>query len=175
MSRNLPPIFSSMSFMFSSFTCCYSVARLHPTLCDPMVCSTPGFPVLHQLPELAQTHVHWINDAIQPSCPLSSIPSPPAFSLSHHQGLFQWVGCLHQVAKVLEVKVQYQSFPWIFRAFIHAVCWSLCIRQLLEVRAIGKWTRCCLCCQNLESSSELTLLCLRAVSLWIEDIKYTVL
>ena len=60
----------------------------------------PGFPVHHQLPELAQTHVHLVGDAIQPSHPLSS-PSP-AFSLSQHQGLFQCVGSLHQVAKVLE-------------------------------------------------------------------------
>ena len=62
--------------------CCYSVAQLCPTLCDPMDSSTPGFPVLHHLPELAQTHVHWVSDAIQPSCPLSS-PSP-AFNLSQH-------------------------------------------------------------------------------------------
>ena len=55
-----------------------------------MDCSTPGFPVLHYLPEFAQTHVHWVGDAIQPSHPLSS-PSPPALSLSQHQGLFQWV------------------------------------------------------------------------------------
>ena len=65
-----------------------------------MDCSTPGFPVLHHLQELAQTHVHWVRDAIQPSHPLSS-PSPPAFYLSQHQGLFQWVDSLHQVAKVL--------------------------------------------------------------------------
>ena len=51
-----------------------------PTLCKPMDCSTPGFPVHHQLPELAQTHVHYISDAIQPSHPLLS-PSPPAFNL----------------------------------------------------------------------------------------------
>ena len=67
-----------------------SVAQSCPTLCDPMDCSTPGLPVHHQLPEFAQTHVHWVGDAIQPSHPLSS-PSPPAFSLSQHQGLFQWV------------------------------------------------------------------------------------
>ena len=63
-----------------------SVAQLCPTLYDPMDCSTPGFPVHHQLPEFAQTHVHWVSNAIQPSHPLSS-PSP-AFSLSQHQGLF---------------------------------------------------------------------------------------
>ena len=64
-----------------------------------MYCSTSGFPVHHQLPELAQTHVHWVGDAIQPSHPLS-FPSPPAFNLSQHLGLFQWVNSLHQVAKV---------------------------------------------------------------------------
>ena len=58
------------------------------TLCHPMDCTTPGFPVHHQLPELTQTHVHRVGDAIQSSHPLSS-PSPPAFSLSQHQGLFQ--------------------------------------------------------------------------------------
>ena len=76
-----------------------------------MDCSTPGLPVDHQLLELTQTHVHWIGDAIQPSHPLSS-PSPPALNLSQHQGLFQWVSSLHQVAKVLELQLQYQSFQW---------------------------------------------------------------
>ena len=66
----------------------HSVTQLCPTLCHPMDGSTPGFSVHHQLPELAQTHVHQVGDAIQPSHPLSS-PSPPAFNLSQHQGLFQ--------------------------------------------------------------------------------------
>ena len=79
--------------------CCCSVTQLCPTLCDPMDCSMPGFPVLHYLLELAQTHVHWVDDAIQPSLPLSS-PSPPAFSLSQNQGLFQWVGSSHQVVSI---------------------------------------------------------------------------
>ena len=61
-----------------------SVAQSCPTLCDPVDCSTPGFPVHHQLLEFTQTHVHWVSDAIQPSHPLSS-PSPPAFNLSQHQ------------------------------------------------------------------------------------------
>ena len=82
-------------------------------LFDLMDCSMPGFPVHHQLPELAPTHVHWVSDAIQPSHPLLS-PSP-AFSLSQHQGLFQWVSSLHQVAKALELQLQHQSFQWIFR------------------------------------------------------------
>ena len=67
-----------------------------------MDCSTPGLPVHHQLPDLTQTHVHWISDAIQPFPPLSS-PSPPAFNLSQHEGLFHWVSSSHQVAKVLEL------------------------------------------------------------------------
>ena len=69
-----------------------------------MDCSTPGFRVHHQLPELAQTHVHLDNDAIQPSNPLSS-PSPPALHLFQHQGLFQGVSSLHKVAKVLEFQL----------------------------------------------------------------------
>ena len=91
-----------------------SVAQSCLTLCDPMDCSMPGFPVHQQLPELAQTYVHWVGDAIQPSHPLSS-PSPPAFNLSQHQGLFQWVTSAHQVAKVLEFQLQHRSFQWIFR------------------------------------------------------------
>jgi len=91
-----------------------SVSQSCLTLCDPMECSTPGLPVHHQLPELTQTHVHWVGDAIQKSHPLSS-PSPPAFHLSQHQGLCKWVSTSHQVAKVLEFQLQHQSFQWIFR------------------------------------------------------------
>ena len=96
------------SVQFSSLT------QLCPTLCDSMDCRTPGFPVHHQFPELAQTHIHWVSDAIQPSHPLLS-PSPLAFNLSQHQGLFQWVDSSHQVVKVLELLLQHQSFQWIFR------------------------------------------------------------
>ena len=74
-----------------------SVTQSCPTLCDPVDHSTPDFPVHHQLPELAQTHVHRVRDAIQPSHPLSS-PSPSAFNLSQHQGLFQWVSSSYQMA-----------------------------------------------------------------------------
>ena len=91
-----------------------SVAQLCLTLCYPMDCSTPGFLVHHQLLELTQTHVHGGGDAIQPPHPLSS-PSPPAFNLSQHQGLFQWVSSSNQVAKILELQLQHQSFQWIFR------------------------------------------------------------
>ena len=66
-----------------------SVTQSSHTFCNPMDCSMTGFPVHHQLLKLAQTHVHRVGDAIQPSHPLSS-PSPPAFNLSQHQGLFQW-------------------------------------------------------------------------------------
>ena len=91
-----------------------SVAQSHLTLCDPMDCGTPGFPVYHQLLKLAQTHLYQVGDAIQLSHSLSS-PSLPAFSLSQHQGFFQWVSSSHQVAKVLEFLLQHQSFQWIFR------------------------------------------------------------
>ena len=96
-------MFSSVQFILVAQSC--------PTPCDPMKRSTPGLPVYHQLPESTQTHVHWVGDAIQPSRPLSS-PSPPALNLSQHQGLFQWVNSLHQVAKVLEFQLQHQSFHW---------------------------------------------------------------
>ena len=96
-----------------------SVAQSCLTLCDPMDCSMPGFPVHHQLLEFVQTHVHRVSDAIQPSHPLSS--TSPTFSLSQHQGLFQWVSSSHQVAKVLKFqhKHHHQSFPWIFRTDSH--------------------------------------------------------
>ena len=92
-----------MSQVFSSLQC--------PTFWDPMDCSTPGLPIHHQLPELAQTHVHWVGDAIQPFHPLLC-PSPPAFNVSQHQGLFKWFSSSHQVAKVLEFQLQHRSFQW---------------------------------------------------------------
>ena len=91
-----------------------SVGQSCPTFCNPMDCSTPGLPVHHQLPEVTQTHVYWVGDAIQPSYPLSS-PSPPTFNVSQHQGLFKWVSSLHLMAKVLEFQLWHQSFPWIFK------------------------------------------------------------
>ena len=104
-----------------------SLAESYPTLPDPMNCSMPGFPVHHQLPKLAQTHVYRVGDVIQPSHPLSS-PSPPAFNLSQHQGLFQWVSSSHQVDKILEFQLQHQSFQWIFRTdFLYDwLIWSPC-------------------------------------------------
>ena len=99
-----------------------SVTQSCPTICNPMDCSIPGLLVHHQLPGFAQTHAHWVSDAIQPSHPLSS-PSPPAFNLSQHQGLFQWVNSSHQVVKVLELQLQHQSFQWIFRTDLGWTGW----------------------------------------------------
>ena len=106
-------------------SCCCSVAKSCLTLCDPMNCSMPGFPIFHYLPEFARTHVHWVGDTSQPSHPLS-FPSPPVFNLSQHPGLFQWVSYSHQVVKELEL--QYQSFQWIFRVdFLEDwLVWSPC-------------------------------------------------
>ena len=81
-----------------------SVPQSCPTLCDPMNCSMPGFPVHHQLPEFTQTHVHRVSDAIQTSHPLWS-PFPPAPNPSQHQSLFQRANSLHEVAKVLEFQL----------------------------------------------------------------------
>ena len=75
-----------------------SLCQVMSTLCDPMDCSMPGFSILHCLLAFAQTLVHWVGDAIQPSHPLSLL-SPPALNLSHHRCLFQWVSSSHQVAK----------------------------------------------------------------------------
>ena len=94
-----------------------SVAQSCSTVRNPMKCSMPGLPVYHQLPESTETHVHWGGDAIQPSHPLLS-PSPPVLNLSQHQGLFKWVSLLHQVAKVLEFQLQYQSVRWTPRTYL---------------------------------------------------------
>ena len=89
--KNIPSFIWGL--MFSSVQ-----SLSHVWLCDSMDCSTPGLPVHHQLPELTQTHVYRVGDAIQPSHPLSA-PSPPTFNCSQHQGLFQWISSLHQVIK----------------------------------------------------------------------------
>ena len=86
------------------------VAQSFPTLCDPIDCSTPGFLVHHQLPELIQTHIHQVGDTIQPSHLLSFLSSP-TFNLSQPQGLFPWVSSLHQVAKVLEFSASASVLP----------------------------------------------------------------
>ena len=106
----LPSSLFSISVRLLHFS---SVAHSCATICDPVDCSTPGLPVHRQLPEFTQTHVHWVCDAIQPSHPLLS-PSP-AFNLSQHQGLFQWLSSSHKVAKVLEFQLQHQSLQWTLR------------------------------------------------------------
>ena len=98
--------FSIVSINYIQFS---SVTQSCLTLCDPMDCTMSGFPAHHQLPKCAQTHVHWFDDAAQPSHPLSS-PSPPAFNLAHPQSLFQRVSYSHQMAKVLELQLQHHSF-----------------------------------------------------------------
>ena len=98
-----------------------SVAQSCPTLCDPMDYSTPGLPVCHQLQEFTQTHVHWVRDAIQPSYSLLS-PSP-TFNPSQYQNLLNWFSSSHQVAKILDFQLQYQSFQWIFRNNFFRIDW----------------------------------------------------
>ena len=107
----------SQSVQFSSVT------QSCLTLCDPVDCSTLCIPVHHQLPELTQTHVHRVGDAIQSSHPQLS-PSPPAFNLSQEQGLFKWISSSHQVARLLER--QHQFFQWIFRTdfLVDWLVWS---------------------------------------------------
>ena len=99
-------------FLFPNSWC--SVAKSRPTLCNPMNCSMPSFPNLYHLLKLAQTHVHWLDDAIQLSYFLSPT-SPPAVNLSQHHCLFQWIISSYQMAKVLELQLHHQSFQRIFR------------------------------------------------------------
>ena len=98
----LPSLRSYHAFNSSAQSC--------PTLGDPIDCSTPGLPVHYQLPELAQTHVHRVSDAFQPSHTLSS-PSPSAFSLSQNQGPFQWVSPSHLVAQCIGVSASASVLP----------------------------------------------------------------
>ena len=118
---------------FSTLFSISSVSQSCLTHCDPMDWSMPGFPVHHQLPELAQTHVHRISEAIQISHLLSSL-SPPAFNFPQHQGIFQWVSSSHQAAKVLEFQFQHQSFQWIFRIdfLLDLLVWSHTLRNSQE-------------------------------------------
>ena len=103
-------IFFTFAFSLLNLLQFSSVTQSCPTLCDPLDCSQTSQSIINS----QRTHVHRVSDAIQPSYPLSS-PSPPAFNLSQHQDLFKWVSSSHQVAKVLELPLQHQSFQWIFR------------------------------------------------------------
>ena len=93
------PQLKQLSTQEHQLCCCSSVTQLCPTLWDPKDCNTPGLPVPHHLPEFAQVHVHCISDATQPPHPL--MPSSSAVDFFQHQGLLQWVSCLHQVTKIL--------------------------------------------------------------------------
>ena len=97
-----------LAFLIGQDCCCLATQSCL-TLWGPTECSTLGFLVLHFLLEFTQIHVPWIGDAIQPSYTLLT-PFPVALNLSQHQGLFQWVSSSHQVAKVLEFQLKYQSF-----------------------------------------------------------------
>ena len=99
---------------YNKYICFCSVTKPCPAFWDHIDSNIPGFPVLQSLPEFAQIHVHWVGDAIQPSHPLLP-PSPCAISLHQHHGLFQLVGSYCQVAEVLELQLQPQSFQWLFR------------------------------------------------------------
>ena len=122
---------SSTFFIIVAFYC--SVAKSCPILWDPMNCTTPGFTALHYFPEFAQIHLHWVSDGIQQSHPLL-LPSPLALNLSQDQGLSQWISCLHQVAKVLELQLQHQSFQWVFRVDLLAIQGTL--KSLLQYHSL---------------------------------------
>ena len=126
--QNLPP--RTLVKIKNSIIQFSSVTQLCPTL-QPVDCSRQGLPVHHQLPKLAQTHVHQLSDAIQSSHLLSS-PSPPAFNLFQHQGLFKWVSFLYQVANIFEL--QLPSFQRIFRTDFFRIDWL----DLLAVQATLK-------------------------------------
>ena len=114
--------------------CCSSIAKLYLTLCDPMGCSTPGFPVLHYLSEF-YSNLWSLSLAIQSSHPMSS-PSLPAFYFSQPQGLCQWAGPLHQVAKLLELQLQHQSFQWIFRVDCLRIDWFDLLLSLKTLKSL---------------------------------------
>ena len=121
----VPPTPTAFAMVRHCGRCSVAMSRL--TLCYPTSCSKPGSSVLHYFPEFAQVHVHWVDDAIQLSHPLLP-PFLSMLNLSQHQDLFQWVSSFHQVAKVLELQLQHQSFQWIFRVdFLYDwLVWSPC-------------------------------------------------
>ena len=121
-------VFESIESVNGGGCCPYrSVIELCPNLCDPMNCRTSGFPVLHSLPDFAQTHVHWVSHTIQPSHFMLP-PSPLALNLSQHQRLFQSVGSVHPVAKVFSFSIspsnEYSGFisfriDWFHLSAVH--------------------------------------------------------
>ena len=124
-----------------------SVTQSCPTLCNPMDCSTPGLPVHHRLLEFTQTHVHWVSDAIQPSHPWLS-PSPLAFNLPQHQGLFTWVSSSHHYAKmqmwwqiwdVAGSRSVYYVVPYQLDG-VHNNCFVLFFNICFIFGCIGSWS-----------------------------------
>ena len=103
-----------------------------------MECCRPGLPVHHQLPELAQTRIHWVSDAIQPPHPLSST-SPP-FNLFQHQGLFKWVTSSHQMAKVLKFQLRHHSFQWISGLISFRIDWLDLLAVQGTLRSLQRFT-----------------------------------
>ena len=120
--KDISVILQFWQLWIKALFCCCWVAQSCSTLCDPVDCITPAFLVLHHLPKLVQTHVHWVGDAIQPSHALPS-PSPPVLNLSQYQGLFKWVSSLHHVAKVLDLQLQHLSFQWILGVDSFRISW----------------------------------------------------
>ena len=148
-------LFNLKFFLLLLFSCWV----LSYSFCNPMNCITPDFPVLYCLLEFTQTDLPWVDGAIQPSQPLSP-PSPPVLSLSQHQGFFQWVDSSHQVAKLLELQRQHQSFQHsgfrfplgltglifllykgLSRAFSYATIWK---RQFFSAQP-SLWSNCHIC------------------------------
>ena len=139
-----------LDFRFHKTCCCCSVAKSCPTLCDPMDCSMPGVPVPHYLPELAQTHVHWVGDAIQPSHPLSS-PSPPALNFSHIQAAaaksLQLCPTLcdpidgSPPGSTIPGILQARTLEWVAISFSNAWKWKVKGKSLSRVRLLATpWT-----------------------------------
>ena len=116
-----------------NINCCCSVPQSCLTLCNPMDCSTPGFPVLHHLSEKAQTHLHQVGDAIQPTHPLSS-GSPPVFNLSHHQGLFKWVRSSPSGGQTIGASASALVFPMNIQD-----CFPLGLTGLISLLSKGLW------------------------------------
>ena len=145
-----------------------SVAQSCLTLCDRVDCSTAGFPVHHQLPEFTQTHAHQVGDAIQPSHPLSS-PSSTAFNLSQYQGLFQWVGSSHQVAKGLEFQLQHQSLSLhLFKTLKNNL--KPCDKENFRVL----WLHCLFVCFSYQMFKEKIRLIYQAlISVLLQEYKHT--
>ena len=111
---------------------CCSVGKLCLSLSDPIDWGTADFPVLPCLAKFAQTRIHWVGDAIQPSHSLSP-PHSSAFSPSQHQGSIQWDSSSHQGSKVLKLQLQHQSLQWILRVDFLLKAWLIILQLLITI------------------------------------------